>query len=80
MLMPTKHIKTENALIGVGGEVLSLLNEDKTVSRLFHDLQEQRRSNELSNIHFDWFLLAVDFLFSIGAVRFEEGVLVKSTQ
>lgn len=80
MLMPTKHIKTENALIGVGGEVLALLDEDKTVSRLFFDLQERRRTNELSTIHFDWFLLAVDFLFCVGAVRFEEGVLKKLNQ
>lgn len=78
--MPTKHIKTENALVGVGGEVLALLDEDKTVSRLFYDLQEARRANELSTIHFDWFLLAVDFLFSVGAVRFDQGVIKKSNQ
>lgn len=80
MLMPTKHIKTENALIGVGGEVLALLDQDKTVSRLFYDLQERRRSNELTTIQFDWFLLAVDFLFSVGAVRFDEGLLKKMNQ
>ena len=78
--MPTKHIKTENALIGVGAEVLALLEEDKTVSRLFYDLQQERRANELSTIHFDWFLLAIDFLFSLGAVRFDQGVLKKSNQ
>lgn len=80
MLMPTKHIKTENALIGVGGEVLALLDQDKTVSRLFYDLQERRRTNELTTIQFDWFLLAVDFLFSVGAVRFDEGLLKKMNQ
>lgn len=80
MLMPTKHIKTENALIGVGGEVLALLDRDKTVSRLFNDLQDLRRSNELTTIHFDWFLLAIDFLFSVGAVRFDSGVLKKMNQ
>jgi hypothetical protein len=80
MLMPTKHIKTENALIGVGSEVLTLLDREKTVSRLFHDLQEWRRSNELTTIHFDWFLLSMDFLFSIGAVRFESGVVKKMNQ
>lgn len=78
--MPTKHIKTENALIGVGGEILSLLEHDKTVSRLFHDLQEQRRLNELATIHFDWFLLAADFLFTTGAIRFEAGLLKKMNQ
>jgi hypothetical protein len=78
--MPTKHIKTENALIGVGAEILTLLDNDKTASRLFHDLQGERRDNELSTIHFDWFLLAVDFLFMIGAVRFESGLIKKMNQ
>jgi len=80
MLMPTKHIKTENAIIGVGGEVLDLLVHDKTVSRVFHDLQKKRNENELTTIHFDWFLLAVDFLYAIGAIRFEAGVLKKLNQ
>lgn len=80
MLMPTKHIKTENALIGVGAEVLALLDRDKTVSRLFSDLQEDRRENELSTIHFDWFLLAMDFLFSIEAIRFDAGLIKKMNQ
>lgn len=78
--MPTKHIKTENALIGVGAELLALLDRDKTASRLFHDLQHERRENDLATIHFDWFLLAVDFLFTIGAVRFESGLIKKLNQ
>ncbi len=80
MLMPTKHIKTENALIGVGAEILSLLDRDKTASRLFHDLQAGRRENELSTLHFDWFLLSIDFLFAVGAVRFESGLIKKMNQ
>lgn len=78
--MPTKHIKTENALIGIGAQLLSLLDSDKTASRLFHDLQEERNDNELTTIHFDWFLLAVDFLFTIGAVRFDSGLIKKMNQ
>ena len=78
--MPTKHIKAENALIGVGAEILALLDRDKTSSRLFSDLQERRQENELSTIHFDWFLLAVDFLFAIGAIRFESGLIKKMNQ
>lgn len=78
--MPTKHIKTENALIGVGAELLALLDSDKTASRLFHDLQGERRENDLATIHFDWFLLAVDFLFTIGAIRFEVGLIKKMNQ
>ena len=80
MLMPTKHIKTENALIGVGAEVLGLLERDKTVSTLFRDLQSRRREKGLTTIYFDWFLLSLDFLYSIGAVRFESGVVKKMNQ
>lgn len=80
MILPTKHIKTENALIGVGAELLELLDRDKTASRLFHDLQEKRHENDLTTIQFDWFLLAVDFLFTIGAIRFELGLIKKMNQ
>lgn len=80
MLMPTKHIKTENALVGVGAEVLSLLDRDKAVSTLFRDLQVRRRENDLSTIHFDWFMLTLDFLYLVGAIRFESGVLKKMNQ
>jgi len=80
MIMPTKHIKAENALIGVGAVVLAQLDDDKTVSRLFHDLQEWRDENELATIHFDWFLLSIDFLFTIGAIRFDSGLIKKMNQ
>ena len=78
--MPTKHIKVENALIGVGAEILALLDREKTGSRLFTDLQEKRRESELSTIHFDWFLLAMDFLFTVGAIRLESGLIKKMNQ
>jgi hypothetical protein len=78
--MPTKHIKSENALIGVGAEILALLDRDKAVAVLFRDLQSQRLLRDLTTIQFDWFLLALDFLFTIGAVRFEFGVSKKANQ
>ena len=80
MLLPTKHIKAENALIGVGAEVLAELDREKTVSTLFFDIQERRRNHAMTTIHFDWFLLAVDFLYAIGAVRFEAGLVKKMNQ
>jgi len=80
MLMPTKHIKTENALVGIGAQLLELLDTDKTVSALFFQLQETRHSEELPTIQFDWFLLALDFLYAIGAVRYQDGVIRKQNQ
>ena len=80
MLLPTKHIKIENALIGVGAEILVQLDRPKTVSTLFYDLQVRRSEDEIATIEFDWFLFAVDFLFTVGAVRLEAGVLKKLNQ
>ncbi|MBZ9818300.1 ABC-three component system middle component 6 [Mesorhizobium sp. CA4] len=80
MLLPTKHIKIENALLGVGAEVLAELDRPKTVSTLFYDIQARRSEYEMTTIEFDWFLLAVDFLYAIGAVRLEAGVLKKFNQ
>ena len=80
MLMPTKHIKTENALVGVGGDVLAQLDTPKTVSRLFYDLQQLRKESELHTLQFDWFLLALDFLYSVGAIRLDSGLIRKLNQ
>lgn len=80
MLMPTKHIKTENALLGVGGDVLAQLDTPKTVSRLFYDLQQLRKDSELPTLQFDWFLLALDFLYTVGAIRLDSGLIRKLNQ
>lgn len=77
MLMPTKHIKTENALVGVGGDVLAQLDKPKTVSRLFFDLQNLREESELPTLQFDWFLLALDFLYAVDAITLDAGLIRK---
>ena len=77
MLMPTKHIKTENALVGVGGDVLAQLDTPKTVSRLFYDLQNLREQSDLPTLQFDWFLLALDFLYTVDAITLDGGLIRK---
>ena len=77
MLLPTKHIKPENAIIGVGAEILSLLQQEKSVSVLLRDLQNARRELGLAAIQFDWFLLSLDFLFAIKAIDYQSGIVSK---
>lgn len=78
MILPTKHIRTDRALIGVGGEVLGLLAEPMTVSRLWDSLRE-RRSTASPNapVSYRWFVLTLDFLFLIGAIETERGLIVR---
>jgi len=72
MILPTKGLALDRALLSVGAEVLRRLDRPKTVSRLW-DQVRNRQSSLLESIPYDWFLLSLDFLYLCGAVDFEDG-------
>lgn len=74
MILPTKHMRTRRTLLGIGAEVIALLDEPKTVSRIWSELKASRGVHDL-RLSFDWFVLALDLLFSIGAVELSRGRL-----
>jgi hypothetical protein len=76
MILPGKHLKHDRALLGIGSEILAALEEERTVSELWELVQQQRaeRANPLS---FDWFILSLSFLFTIGAVRLDDYILTR---
>jgi hypothetical protein len=74
MILPTKGLAVDRALLSVGAEVLHRLDRPKTVSRLW-DQVRQRQSSLLEALPYDWFLLALDLLYLWGAVTFEDGQL-----
>lgn len=71
MILPTKGIRSDKALLSVGASVLRALTEPKTVSRLWSEISAQNEHE--FQISFDWFVLALDLLFAIGAVEYESG-------
>jgi hypothetical protein len=76
MILPTKGIAPDRALITLGAQVLQTLPEPKTVSRVWDEL---RNINETRvQVTFDWFVLALDFLFLIGAVSLTRGRLERT--
>ena len=79
MILPTKHIRPDRALIGVGAEVLGVLEQPMTMSKLWDEIRS-RRSADMSNpvIDYRWFVLALDLLYMIGAVEFQRGLISKS--
>lgn len=78
MILPTKHIRPERALLTVGGEVLKCLREPMTVSRLWDELRGNRGEvGEPASISYDWFVLALDLLFMVSAVEFDRGLIRK---
>jgi hypothetical protein len=80
MILPTKHIRGDRALIGVGGEILRLLRQPMTVSRLRDEVREARAAYAPSSpISYDWFILALDLLFMMGALDLDRGVIQRTS-
>ena len=74
MILPGKHLKQDRALLGIGSDILSVLEQELTVSELWQRVQSSR-SSAARPISFDWFVLSLSFLYAIGAVRYERGVV-----
>ena len=55
------------------------LSEPMTVSRLWDALRERRSSTSATApVEYTWFILALDFLFMVGAIEARQGVIVRS--
>ncbi len=79
MILPTKHIKPDRALLAVGAEMLQSLREPMTVSRLWDEVRRSRQDRAVSApVNYDWYVLALDLLFLLGAVEFEQGLITKA--
>lgn len=74
MILPTKGLAVDRALLSVGGEILHRLDKPKTVSRLWDQIRH-RQSSLLESVAYDWFLLALDLLYLCGAIDFEDGYI-----
>lgn len=65
--MPTKHVPLEQTLLGLGGQLLTLLRRGDTVTALWE------RARELPHVgSFARFVHALDLLYAIGALEFRD--------
>lgn len=72
MILPSKHIRAEQTLLGVGAVLLQELRRPCTVSSLW----EKVRRNAVVG-PFERFVLALDMLYLLGAVTITEGLIEK---
>lgn len=76
MILPTKHIRADRSLLGVGADILPILNEPKTISRIWEEFRSRRaRHPNMAPITYSWFVLALDLLYLLNAVDYEGGRL-----
>lgn len=76
MILPSKHLSQDRALLTVGATILRLLSEPKTMSALWEEMLHLAPGTKMSpHLRYDGFVLALDILFLIGAIDYEDGLL-----
>lgn len=73
MILPNKHLLSQDSLIGVGGLLLTKISPGgTTVSRLWEGVRDRRVVGT-----YDRFILALDTLYLLGYLNLEDGMLIK---
>lgn len=81
MILPSKHLPQDRALLTVGAHVLTFLAHPKTVSSLWEELTRYEAGLAVMprRITYDWFILALDLLYALGAVELKSGLVARRT-
>lgn len=82
MILPSKHLSQDRALLTVGARVLTFLGRPKTVSALWEELNRHDPSLTAAmprQITYDWFLLSLDLLYVLGTIELESGLVARRT-
>lgn len=81
MILPSKHLSQERALLTIGAHILRNLNRPKTVSALWEDLPRRNGDDKgpSSTLSYDQFVLALDLLFLMGTIELTEGLLMRKS-
>lgn len=70
MILPSKHIRIAESLLGLGGYLLSYMKDGpKTVDQLWFKVSKQNETKKAMAYHgFDNVILALNYLYIIGAI------------
>lgn len=81
MILPAKHVPADRSLVGVGARVVRVLDRPQTVSAIWRRFQDEERARAIGAVTtYDWFVLALDFLFAIGCVEIDGGQVMRVDQ
>ncbi len=72
MILPSTHMSLDHSLLGIGGVLLTRLDQPQTISSLWEGSKA-----EPGVATFDRFVLALSLLYALGAVDWRDGLLVR---
>jgi len=80
VIVPSKSIREDLALLTVGAQILEKLEVPATVNALWDRVTELRfQRDSPSALPFWWFSLALDLLYAMGAVEVINGEVTRSS-
>ncbi len=80
MILPSKHLSQERALLTVGAKLLVSLAKPKTVSALWEEISGAgEKQAKKPALRYDSYVITLDLLFMIGAVELQDGLLRRRT-
>ncbi len=81
MILPTKHLSQDRALLTVGARLLRHLAQPKTVSALWEEVSRSALTKESKKpaLRYDAYVLTLDLLFLMGTIELQEGLLSRKT-
>jgi hypothetical protein len=82
MILPSKHLPQDRALLTVGAQVLTFLARPMTISALWEGLNKHEFGLTASThrrISYDWFLLSLDLLYALGVIELDSGLVTRRT-
>ena len=74
MILPSKHISEDQALLGVGAVLLGELRNPQTVTSLWEKVRTHRSVGT-----FERFVLALDMLHITGVVLLSDGLIARES-
>lgn len=80
MILPSKHIRLSESLLGLGGVVLNMLKEPKTVDEIWLKFLEINNTKKVLPAYhnFDNVVLALNYLFIVGAISIDNNGKIKN--
>jgi hypothetical protein len=81
MILPSKHLDQDRALLTVGAQILSSLKQPQTVSALWEQVSREAAAprGTRKTLRYDAFVLALDLLFLMDAIQLDEGLVRRTT-
>lgn len=72
MILPTKNLPHDRALLSVGAEILGHLKEPRSVSELWEHVRRDRLQRLTATpLSFDWFVLSLNLLYAVSAIEYD---------